>query len=91
MVEVNIITDNNGRAKGFAFVTVKELDKGEEIINKLNGYEVMGRKIRVDLSQERNTKNNANTPRKSARELRAMREEGHDNKKRKHPPRRKKD
>ena len=53
VVDVNIITDNSGRPKGFAFVTLKEKDNGDEIIKQLNGFELLGRKIRVDVSQKK--------------------------------------
>ncbi len=91
VIDVNIITDNGGRPKGFAFITVKEMDKGDELISKLNGLEVMGRKIRVDLSQKKGSKNSKSSTGKSSRELRAMREEEEDGKKRKRRPRHKKD
>ena len=67
MADVNIITDNNGRPKGFAFVTVKEKDKGDEIIKALNGTEVLGRKIRVDVSQKKAGGQSNSKPKKSSR------------------------
>ena len=92
VVDVNIITDNGGRPKGFAFITVKEMDKGDEIIKQLNGTEVLGRKIRVDLSQKKGgDKKGGNNSGKTSRELRAMREEEEDAKKRKPRHRSKKD
>ena len=91
VVDVNIITDNGGRPKGFAFVTIKEKDKGDEIIKQLNGTELLGRKIRVDVSQKKSGGQSNGKARKSSRELRAMREEAEDSKKRKRKPRHKKD
>ena len=91
VVDVNIITDNGGRPKGFAFITVKEKDKGDEIIQQLNGTEIMGRKIRVDISQKKTSGQNSGKPKKSSRELRAMREEAEDSKKPRRRPRHKKD
>ena len=91
VVDVNIITDNGGRPKGFAFVTLKEKDKGDEVIQQLNGTEVLGRKIRVDVSQKKSGGQKDGKPKKSSRELRAMREESEDSKKRKRKPRHKKD
>ena len=91
VADVNIITDNNGRAKGFAFVTVKEKDKGDEIIKALNGSEVLGRKIRVDVSQKKTGGQSNSKPKKSSRELRAMREEAEDSKKPRRKPKNKKD
>ena len=91
VVDVNIITDNSGRPKGFAFVTLKEKDNGDEIIKQLNGFELLGRKIRVDVSQKKGGSQRDGKPAKSSRELRAMREEAEDGKKRKRKPRHKKD
>ena len=91
VVDVNIITDSGGRPKGFAFVTIKEKDKGDEIIKQLNGTELLGRKIRVDVSQKKSGGQSNGKARKSSRELRAMREEAEDSKKRKRKPRHKKD
>ena len=91
VVDVNIITDNGGRPKGFAFVTLKEKDKGDEVIKQLNGSEVLGRKIRVDVSQKKSSNQRDGKPKKSSRELRAMREEAENGKKPKGKPRHKKD
>ena len=91
VLDVNIITDNAGKAKGFAFITLEKHDNPESVIKQLNGTEVMGRKIRVDLSQKKTQKSNDGKPKKSSRELRAMREEEEDAKKRKRRPRHKKD
>jgi len=93
VVDVNVITDNSGRPKGFAFITIKEMDKGDEVIKKLNGTEVMGRKIRVDLSQKKSgdRKQNNSSGGKTSRELRAMREEEGGPKKHKRRPSKKKD
>jgi RNA recognition motif-containing protein len=94
---LNIITDNAGKPKGFAFAFVKEKDKAEEIVKSVNGSELLGRKIRVDVAQQkkRSNINNNNSgggkPEKSSREMRAMREEEEDSKKRKRRPRPKKD
>jgi RNA recognition motif-containing protein len=93
---LNIITDNAGKPKGFAFAFVKEKDKAEEIVKSVNGSELLGRKIRVDVAQQKKRSNNNNNssggkPEKSSREMRAMREEEEDSKKRKRRPRPKKD
>ena len=40
----------------------------------------MGRKIRVDISQKKTSGQNSGKPKKSSRELRAMREEAEDSK-----------
>ena len=89
---LNIITDNAGKPKGFAFAFVKEKDKIEEIVKSVNGSELLGRKIRVDIAQQKKRNNNSDgKPEKSSRELRAMREEEEDAKKRTRRPRPKKD
>ena len=70
---------------------MKEKDKSDEVIKELNGSEVLGRKIRVDVSQKKTGGQKDGKSKKSARELRAMREEAEDGKKRKRKPRHKKD
>ena len=45
--ELVMATDNAGKPKGFAFAFVKETDQGEAIVAKLNGTELLGRKIKV--------------------------------------------
>ena len=51
ITELVMATDNAGKPKGFAFAFVKEMDQGEAIVAKLNGTELLGRKIKVDVSQ----------------------------------------
>ena len=85
-----IATSGDGKPKGFAFAFVKEVDKGDEIVSKLNGSELLGRRIKVDVSQggkksgDSNKKPQAsnNSDGKSNRELQALREEEEDSKKR---------
>ena len=62
--------------------------KGEEVAKKLNGHEMMGRTIKVDLSKPRdrsggNRNRGGNDSGKSSRELRALAEEEQDAKKKK--------
>ena len=78
--------DPSGHAKGFAFVTMEgDVDK-DKIIAELHQKEFMGRKIKVDKAQSstrsRNRGNNDQSSKKSARELRAIREENASPKKR---------
>ena len=87
-----LATDRNtGKPKGFAFIWIAEGDKGEEIVAKMNGSELMGRKIKVDIAQSGNKGGTRNTggndkPAKTSRELQAMREEEQDaNKPRRRP------
>ena len=89
VADVNIITDNNGRQKALLFHCQRK-SKGDEIIG-LNGSEVLGRKIRVDVSQKKTGGQSNSKPKKSSRELRAMREETEDSKKPRRKPKNKKD
>ena len=94
-----IATSGDGKPKGFAFAFVKETDKGDEIVSKLNGSELLGRRIKVDVSQagkkggDGNKKPQAsdNSDGKSNRELQALREEEEDSKKRSRRRQEKKD
>lgn len=82
-VDVQWATDKSGRKKAFAFVTILPEAKGKEVVDKLNGHEMMGRNIRVDLSKPRDNNNKKTSGGKSARELRALAEEEEDAKKKK--------
>ena len=94
-----IATSGDGKPKGFAFAFVKETDKGDEIVSKLNGSELLGRRIKVDVSPagkkggDGNKKPQAsdNSDGKSNRELQALREEEEDSKKRSRRRQEKKD
>ena len=51
---VSIIVDRDtGRSKGFAFVEMPDDEKAMEAIKNLNGSVLDGRKIRVDVAEER--------------------------------------
>jgi len=92
-----LATDKNtGKPKGFAFIWIAEGDKGEEIVAKMNGSELMGRKIKVDIAQGGKKSDSKNTggkdkPAKTSRELQAMREEEQDAKKPRRRPHHKKE
>uniref|UniRef100_A0A6V2PYU0 RRM domain-containing protein n=1 Tax=Ditylum brightwellii TaxID=49249 RepID=A0A6V2PYU0_9STRA len=45
--DVTIITDDSGRSKGFAFVTMLTKEGGEKALEKLDGEEVFGRNLNV--------------------------------------------
>lgn len=85
--DMALATDKNtGKPKGFAFIWIAEGDKGQEIVAKMNGSELMGRKIKVDIAQGgkkggAGNKGPNDKPAKSNRELQAMREEEQDAKK----------
>jgi polyadenylate-binding protein len=93
--ELVMATDNAGKPKGFAFAFVKETDQGEAIVAKLNGTELLGRKIKVDVSQGGKKGGKGGKPNqsggKTSRELQAMREEEEDGKKGRRRRRPKKD
>jgi hypothetical protein len=69
--------------------------KGEEVAKKLNGHEMLGRTIKVDLSKPRDKSagnrshggnKGGNDSGKSSRELRALAEEEQDAKKKRRRP-----
>lgn len=98
--EFIMATDPSGKSKGFGFAFIKEMDKGEAVVKALNGTELEGRKIKVDIAKAKGSKDGkgGRGPRsggdsggKSSRELQAIREEEEGGKKRKRRPRTKKD
>ena len=53
---VNIIKDHeSGRSKGFGFVEMAEEKDAKELIDKLNGYELDGRQLKVSEARDRDT------------------------------------
>lgn len=63
VVEAVVITDkfNEGRSKGFGFVTVAEAAQAEKAIEAMNGQDVDGRKLVVNIARpkvERNDRDN---------------------------------
>lgn len=53
VVEAKVIVDkfNDGRSKGFGFVTLENEEMAETCIAKLNGSEVSGRQIFVNIAK----------------------------------------
>ncbi len=52
--EAKVITDREtGRAKGFGFVTFKNPEDAQKAVEVLDGQELDGRSIRVNLAHER--------------------------------------
>jgi cold-inducible RNA-binding protein len=52
--EVALPTDREtGRPRGFAFVTMADEQSAQNAISQLNGAELDGRQLRVDIAQER--------------------------------------
>ena len=78
-VDVQWATDKSEQA--FAFVTILPKAKGKEVVDKLNGHEIMGRNIVGYQARDNNNKKTSGG--KSARELRALAEEEEDAKKKK--------
>ncbi|MGP1362815.1 MAG: RNA recognition motif domain-containing protein [Bacteroides sp.] len=56
-----IIKDHNtGRSKGYGFVEMPDEAAAQRAINELNGSEVMGRSIVVNVAQERAPRDGGN-------------------------------
>ena len=52
--DARLITDREtGRSKGFGFVTMSSVSEAEEVVNQLNGQDVDGRVLRVNIAQPR--------------------------------------
>jgi polyadenylate-binding protein len=85
--------DKAGQPKAFAFITIQPESDAAAVIEKVNGSELKGRKIRVDSANSGRSKkpgkggDSGAGAGKSARELRAIQEENSDQKKRKRGPR----
>lgn len=48
-----IIDRDSGRSKGFGFVQMPDRNEAEKAVKELNGKEIDGRAIRVDIAKER--------------------------------------
>lgn len=54
VTSVKIVKDRmTGRSKGFGFIEMTENEEAEKAIEKLNGSEVEGRSIRVNVARPR--------------------------------------
>ncbi len=52
---VKIITDREtGRSRGFGFVEMETSEEAEEVISNLNGKEVDGRTLKINVAQDKN-------------------------------------
>ena len=57
VTSVKIITDfETGRSKGFGFIEMENEQQAQDAISNLEGQEVGGRNIRVNLAKEREQK-----------------------------------
>lgn len=51
---VKVITDRDtGQSKGFAFVTLADQNRNDEVIKALDGFDYSGRALRVNASEPR--------------------------------------
>ena len=54
VVEANLITDRaTGRPRGFAFVTMSTAEEAQKAIDAMNGKELGGRALNVNVARER--------------------------------------
>ena len=54
IAEAKVILDRDtGRSRGFGFVTFNEPDAAQSAIGEMDGSELDGRRIKVDLAQDR--------------------------------------
>ena len=54
MTEVKVVTDRDtGRSRGFGFVSFAEEEDAKKAMAAMNGTELDGRTIKVDLAQEK--------------------------------------
>ena len=65
---VKIITDREtARSKGFGFVEMETADQAQDCISNLDGKDLGGRNIRVNVARERNDRNDRNDGRNKKR------------------------
>ena len=49
--DARLITDREtGRSRGFGFVTMSTIEEAEQVVNQLNGQDVDGRVLRVNIA-----------------------------------------
>ena len=54
VTSARVVTDrSSGRSRGFGFVTFENKEDAEKAVKEMNEKEVMGRRIKVDFSQEK--------------------------------------
>ena len=62
---VKIITDRDtGRSKGFGFVEMETGDQAQECVSNLDGKDLSGRNIRVNIARERTDRNDGQRKRR---------------------------
>ena len=53
VLEINIVTDRDtGRPRGFAFVNMASQEEAQAVVTALNGREMDGRTLTVDMARE---------------------------------------
>lgn len=72
VVEAKVIVDkfNNGRSKGFGFVTVATPEMAQKAITEMNGKEVEGRQIFVNVARPQEKRDNRSFDRGNGRSFR---------------------
>ncbi|HNX72897.1 MAG TPA: RNA-binding protein [Spirochaetales bacterium] len=61
VTSVNIIVDRyTGKAKGFGFVEMANDDEAQKAIDALNGFEFMGRQLRVNEAEDKPRRDGGN-------------------------------
>ena len=54
VVSVSVMLDREtGRSRGFAFVEMASAEAAQKAVSELNGKELQGRSLRVDIAEER--------------------------------------
>ncbi len=54
VVEANVVTDREtGRPRGFAFVTMSSPEEAQKVIGDINGTQLGGRALNVDIARPR--------------------------------------
>lgn len=54
VVSVSVMTDREtGQPRGFAFVEMANADAAQKAVSELNGKELQGRSLRVDIAEDR--------------------------------------
>ncbi len=54
VVEVNLVTDRStGRPRGFGFVTMNSAEEAQKAIDAMNGKELSGRALNVNIARAR--------------------------------------
>ncbi|MCO4755457.1 MAG: RNA-binding protein [Bacteriovoracaceae bacterium] len=55
---VKLITDRDtGRKKGFGFVEMESAEEAQAVVDELNGKELFGRTLKIDIAKDRPPRN----------------------------------